>query len=84
MFLRRLNRIQRTAKAIAMLDMMASLALVSEKNNYVRPTLNEEGIINIKEGRHPVIEQMIAHDMFIPNDTYLDEDSHRACNHHRS
>ena len=72
------NRIQRTAKAIAMLDMMASLALVSEKNNYVRPTLNEEGIINIKEGRHPVIEQMIDHDMFISNGTYLDEDSHRV------
>ena len=72
------NRIQRTAKAIAMLDMMASLALVSEKNNYVRPTLNDEGIINIKEGRHPVIEQMIDHDMFISNGTYLDEDSHRV------
>ncbi|MDY3773704.1 MAG: DNA mismatch repair protein MutS [Eubacterium sp.] len=72
------DRIQHTAKAIATLDMMASLALVSEKNNYVRPSLNDQGIINIKEGRHPVIEQMIDHDMFISNNTYLDEDSHRV------
>ncbi len=60
-----------------MLDMVTSLAYVAEKNNYVRPSLNEQGILNIREGRHPVIEQMIDHDMFISNDTYLDEDSHR-------
>lgn len=71
------ERIQKTAKAIATLDMTASLAYVAEKNAYVRPVLNEKGILNIKEGRHPVIEQMIDHEMFIANDTYLDEDSHR-------
>lgn len=71
------DRIQRTAKAIAMIDMITSLAYVAEKNNYVRPALNERGVLNIKDGRHPVIEQMIDHDMFIANDTYLDEDSHR-------
>lgn len=71
------ERIQKTAKTIALLDMVASLAYVSEKYHYVRPTINEDGLLHIKEGRHPVIEQMIDHDMFIPNDTYLDEDSHR-------
>ena len=71
------DRIQQTARTIAMLDMVTSLAYVAEKNNYVRPSLNEQGILNIREGRHPVIEQMIDHDMFISNDTYLDEDSHR-------
>lgn len=71
------DRIQATARAIAMLDMVASLAYVAEKNNYVRPALNNKGILNIREGRHPVIEQMIDHEMFIPNDTYLDKDSHR-------
>ena len=71
------DRIQQTARTIAMLDMVMSLAYVAEKNNYVRPSLNEQGILNIREGRHPVIEQMIDHDMFISNDTYLDEDSHR-------
>ena len=71
------DRIQQTAKAIAMIDMITSLAYVAEKNNYVRPVLNDRGVLNIKDGRHPVIEQMIDHDMFIANDTYLDEDEHR-------
>lgn len=71
------DRIQQTARTIAALDMVTSLAYVAEKNNYVRPSLNEQGTLNIREGRHPVIEQMIDHDMFISNDTYLDEDSHR-------
>ena len=67
-----MERIQRTAKAIASLDMYASLALVAERNRYVRPKLNEKGVIDIKDGRHPVVEQMIDNDMFIANDTYLD------------
>lgn len=71
------DRIQQTAKAIAMIDMITSLAYVAEKNNYIRPSLNDRGILNIKDGRHPVIEQMIDHDMFIANDTYLDKESHR-------
>jgi DNA mismatch repair protein MutS len=65
-------RIQKTAKAVARLDVFASLSLVSERNLYVRPSLNEKGIIDIKEGRHPVVERMTRHDLFIPNDTYLD------------
>ena len=71
-----IERIQKTAKAIAVLDTLTSFALVSEQNRYVRPKLNEKGIINIKEGRHPVVEKMIVNDMFINNDTYLDNNKH--------
>ena len=71
-------RIQRTAKAIAGLDVFASLALVAERNHYVRPKVNEGGIIDIKGGRHPVVEQMIDKDMFIANDTYLDNTKKRV------
>ncbi|MCQ2539754.1 MAG: DNA mismatch repair protein MutS [Acetatifactor sp.] len=71
-----LERIQRTAKAVAKLDVYTSLALVSERNHYVRPKLNEKGVIDIKDGRHPVVEQMINNDMFIANDTFLDNGSH--------
>lgn len=67
-----MERIQKTAKAIAKLDVLASFSLVAERNHYVRPTINEKGIINIKEGRHPVVEQMLSDDLFIANDTYLD------------
>lgn len=71
-----IERIQRTAKAVAKLDVFASLSLVSERNHYVRPKLNEKGLIDIKDGRHPVVEQMITNDLFIANDTYLDNGSH--------
>ena len=71
-----IERIQKTAKAIARLDVFASLSLVSERNHYVRPKLNEKGVIDIKDGRHPVVEQMITNDLFIANDTYLDNGSH--------
>ena len=72
-----LTRIQRTAKAVAKLDVFASLALVAERNNYVRPKINEKGVIDIKDGRHPVVEKMIPNDMFIANDTYLDDKKQR-------
>ncbi|GFI65449.1 DNA mismatch repair protein MutS [Lachnospiraceae bacterium] len=71
-----LERVQRTAKAIARLDVYASLSLAAERNHYVRPALNEKGVIDIKDGRHPVVEQMITNDLFIANDTYLDNGSH--------
>ena len=71
-----ITRIQKTAKAVAALDVFASLAYVSERNGYVRPKLNDKGIIDIKDGRHPVVERMIVNDMFISNDTYLDSDKH--------
>ena len=71
------ERIQRTARAVAALDVFASLALTAEKNRYVRPKLNQKGRMDIREGRHPVVEQMIPNDMFIANDTYLDNGDHR-------
>ena len=71
------ERIQKTARAVAALDVFASLALTAERNNYTRPKINEKGVIDIKEGRHPVVEQMIPNDMFIANDTYLDDKKHR-------
>ena len=68
-----IDRIQTTAKAIALLDVYTSLAYVAEKNHYVKPSINDKGVINIKNGRHPVVEMMLdASDMFIANDTYLD------------
>ncbi len=70
-------RIQKTAKAIAKIDAFASLAVVAEQNNYCRPKINEQGVIDIKGGRHPVVEKMISNDMFIENDTYLDNRSDR-------
>ncbi len=70
-----MERIQKTAKAVARLDVFASLSLVSERNGYVRPKLNEKGVIDIRDGRHPVVEKMIEHDMFIANDTYLDNNN---------
>ena len=75
---REVERIQRTAKAVAKLDTYISLALVASRNNFVRPKINTKGIIDIKNGRHPVVEKMIPNDMFIPNDTYLDNNKNRV------
>lgn len=72
------KRIQTTAKAIASLDVFSSLALVAERNNYVRPKINESGKIDIKDGRHPVVEQMIPNGTFICNDTLLDDKKQRV------
>ena len=71
------KRIQQTAKALAKMDVYASLAYVAERNHYVRPQINEDGRIYIKDGRHPVVEQMIPNDAFVPNDTILDNDDCR-------
>ncbi len=70
-------RIQKTAKAVAGVDVFVSLALVADQNNYCRPKINENGVIDIKNGRHPVVEKMITNDMFIDNDTYLDNGNNR-------
>ena len=70
-------RIQQTAKAVALLDVFASLSVVAQRNNYVRPVVNSRGIIDIKGGRHPVVEKMMNNDMFISNDTYLDNGARR-------
>ncbi|MDO5336950.1 MAG: DNA mismatch repair protein MutS [Eubacteriales bacterium] len=70
-------RIQQSARAIALLDVIASLALVAQRNNYVKPRITAGGAIDIRNGRHPVVEQMIENDMFIANDTYLDNGKRR-------
>ena len=72
-----MERIQKTAKAIALLDVYCSLAFVAERNHYTKPILNDKGKIHICEGRHPVVEQMMDQsNMFIANDTYLDNKKH--------
>jgi len=73
----RVFEIQKTAKAIAKLDCFVSLATVAEQNRYIKPRINESGVIDIKGGRHPVVEKMIKNDMFIDNDTFLDNNKHR-------
>ena len=72
-----IGKVQATAKIIAAVDMFASLALVAEQNNYVRPQITTDGKIDIREGRHPVVEKMIRNDMFVSNDTYLDDKKHK-------
>ncbi len=71
------ERIQKTARSIAWVDVLTSLSAVATKNHYVRPKINEKGVIDIREGRHPVVEQMMRDDLFIANDTYLDNGNHR-------
>lgn len=66
-----LVRVQKMAGYIAELDALCSLAYVADKNNYVRPSLNTDGVIDIKGGRHPVVEKMLANGSFVENDTYL-------------
>ena len=68
-------RIQKTAEAISMVDVLTSISDVSQKNHYVRPQINKKGIIDIKGGRHPVVEKMIPDGSFIANDTYLDDEN---------
>ena len=65
------KRIQSSAQYVAVIDTLLSLAEIAEKMNYVKPVVNNEGIIDIKNGRHAVVEKMIE-EQFIPNDTYLD------------
>ncbi len=68
----KLSEVQRTAVAISHIDVLASFAIVAISNNYTKPEIAIDGIINIKNGRHPVVELMLKDDMFVPNDTYLD------------
>ena len=71
-------RIKQTAKIVALIDVYCSLAYVAEHNNYVRPAINEKGIVDIKNGRHPVVEKMMNGSMFVENDTYLDKNKNRV------
>ncbi|WP_105616056.1 DNA mismatch repair protein MutS [Vallitalea okinawensis] len=72
-----MERIQKSATKVARLDVIRSLANVAERQNFIKPHLNVEGIIDIKDGRHPVVEKMIDNDAFIPNNTFLNEDEDR-------
>ena len=70
-------RIQKTAKSIAGIDVFCSLSVVATRRSYVKPSINDKGVIQIKNGRHPVVEQMMRDDMFVANDTFLDNGKNR-------
>ena len=74
---KQIQRIQKTASVISELDVLSSFAIVAESMNYIKPEMNNDGIIDIKEGRHPVIEKMLSNNSFVPNDTYLDKQNNR-------
>ena len=71
------GRIQKTAKALAGIDVFCSLSLVATRNNYIKPKINEKGTIHINNGRHPVVELMLKDDLFVSNDTVLDNSKNR-------
>ena len=73
-----MERIQKTAHVIAWTDAFASLAVTAEQNQFVRPTINQKGVIDIKDGRHPVVEKMIKGELFVANDTLLDHKKNRV------
>lgn len=73
-----IKRIQETSKLIAIVDVLNSLALVAFNNNYVKPKINTKGFINIRSGKHPVVEKVIDEGLFVPNDTILDNDESRV------
>lgn len=73
-----LERIQKTARAIATLDVLVSLANVASDNRYVRPEVNQGSVISVKDSRHPVVEQVLRDSAFVPNDIFLDSKSERA------
>ena len=75
--LTKISSMQQTSMAIAELDMLSSFAEVARKNGYVKPIVDNSGIIDIKDGRHPVVEKMLSDSVFVPNDTYLDTEENR-------
>lgn len=70
-------RIQKTAQVIATLDVLCSFAQIADDNNYTKPEILKSGEIDIKQGRHPVVEKALKNNMFIPNDSYLNDDEDR-------
>ena len=72
-----IKRLQKTASVVSTLDVLTSFAQVAEDMNYCMPEIDDEGTIDIKEGRHPVIEKMLSSGEFVPNDTYLDKNENR-------
>ncbi len=73
------KRIQKTAQWIAIIDVLQSLAEVAERQNYSKPQITKDGVIQIEQGRHPVVEKMMPMEQFIPNDTFLNQDEHQLC-----
>ena len=71
-------RIQKTAAAVAEADALASFAAVAVRNNYCRPDVDESGVIEINEGRHPVVERVLKDSLFVPNDTFMGEKEGRV------
>ena len=71
------ERVQKAAGIIATLDGLCSLAIVADDQNYVRPEVDDNGVIDIKDGRHPVIEKILPSGSFVQNDTYLDKNENR-------
>ncbi len=71
------DRIRRTAAVVATLDVYNALATVAAKNNYVKPEVDDSSVIDIKDGRHPVVEQFVKDTYFVPNDAYLDTAANR-------
>lgn len=67
-----ITRLQKTSRLLAIIDVILSFSIVANANNFVRPSLNKKGIIDIKDGRHPVVEATIEHQLFVPNDSYMD------------
>ena len=72
------DRIQAASYAVASLDVLCSLAETASKNNYCKPEIDISGVIDIREGRHPVVEVMQSDTLFVPNDTFMDTDSART------
>lgn len=73
-----IQRLQTTAKSLAALDVLASLAQTAVNNNYTCPVISNNGVIEIKDGRHPVVEALLSDAPFVPNDTILDTDENRC------
>ena len=70
-------RVQKSASIVSSLDVLCSFATVADEQNYVKPIIDNEGIIDIKDGRHPVIEKILPSGSFVQNDTYLDKKDNR-------
>ena len=73
-----MGRIQATAAAIAELDALGSLAAAAVQYNYCRPTVDDSGVIEIHDGRHPVVERVLKDSLFVPNDTYMGQEANRV------
>ncbi len=74
-----IERLKKTAGVIAVTDVLCALAETAQQNHYCMPTVDASGVIEIKDGRHPVVEKMLKNELFVPNDTFLDLEGDRLC-----